>query len=200
MYLIWTPILTADFSVYLAGLTNFDCGLFWTIHLIWIQRLWLPIYEFEMGLTADVTAVSRGCSLPRGTWSYLRICQRSVLPYTRFCNCLLDYDCVLHIVNFAMLYLFYFIFFFILLYFIIIIIIIIFACLFALFLLFDFLFVCLFVFDNTPLENLHGNKIFQYRISEGLPVPLNSRLLCDPSCNYMYIYLSNQRSFLPFTF
>jgi hypothetical protein len=26
------------------------------------------------------------------------------LPYTRFCNCLLDYDCVLHIVNFAILY------------------------------------------------------------------------------------------------
>jgi hypothetical protein len=24
-----------------------------------------------------------------GTWSYLRICRRSVLPYTRFCNCLL---------------------------------------------------------------------------------------------------------------
>jgi hypothetical protein len=23
-----------------------------------------------------------------GTWSYLRICQRSVLPYTQFCNCL----------------------------------------------------------------------------------------------------------------
>jgi hypothetical protein len=26
------------------------------------------------------------------------------LPYTRFCSCLLDYDCVLHIVNFAILY------------------------------------------------------------------------------------------------
>jgi hypothetical protein len=26
------------------------------------------------------------------------------LPYTRFCNCLLDYDFVLHIVNFAILY------------------------------------------------------------------------------------------------
>jgi hypothetical protein len=29
---------------------------------------------------------------------------RSVLPYARFCNCLLDYDYVLHIVNFAILY------------------------------------------------------------------------------------------------
>jgi hypothetical protein len=28
MYLIWTLIVTADFSVYLAGLTDFDCGLF----------------------------------------------------------------------------------------------------------------------------------------------------------------------------
>jgi hypothetical protein len=27
-----------------------------------------------------------------------------VLPYTRFCNCLLDYGYVLHIVNFAILY------------------------------------------------------------------------------------------------
>jgi hypothetical protein len=26
------------------------------------------------------------------------------LPYTRFCNCLLDYDYDLHIVNFAILY------------------------------------------------------------------------------------------------
>jgi hypothetical protein len=30
--------------------------------------------------------------LLHGTWSYLRICRRSVMPYTRFCNCLLDYD------------------------------------------------------------------------------------------------------------
>ena len=34
----------------------------------------------------------------------LCICRRSVLPYTRICNCLLDYDYVLHIVNFAILY------------------------------------------------------------------------------------------------
>jgi hypothetical protein len=47
---------------------------------------------------------SRGWSLLRDTWSYLGICQRSVLPYTWFCYCLLDYDCVLHIVNFAILY------------------------------------------------------------------------------------------------
>jgi hypothetical protein len=56
-----------------------------------------------------VWPVSRGCLLLRGTWSYLRICRRSVLPYTPFCNCLLDYDYVLHIVNFAILYLIHFI-------------------------------------------------------------------------------------------
>jgi hypothetical protein len=32
------------------------------------------------------------------------ICRRSVLPYTRFCNCFWDYDYVLHIVNFAISY------------------------------------------------------------------------------------------------
>jgi hypothetical protein len=51
-----------------------------------------------------VWPVSRGCLLLLGTWSYLRICRRSVLPYTRFCNCLLDYGYVLHIVNFTILY------------------------------------------------------------------------------------------------
>jgi hypothetical protein len=28
MYLIWVLIWTAEFSVYLAGLTDFDCGFF----------------------------------------------------------------------------------------------------------------------------------------------------------------------------
>jgi hypothetical protein len=51
-----------------------------------------------------VWPVSRGCLLLLGTRSYLRICRRSVLPNTRFCNCLLDYDFVLHIVNFCILY------------------------------------------------------------------------------------------------
>jgi hypothetical protein len=51
-----------------------------------------------------VWRVSRGCLLLLDTWSYLRICRRSVLPYTRFFNCLLNYDYVLHNVNFAILY------------------------------------------------------------------------------------------------
>jgi hypothetical protein len=51
-----------------------------------------------------VWPVSRWCLLLRFTRSYLCICRGSVLLYTRFCNCLLGYNCVLHIVNFAILY------------------------------------------------------------------------------------------------
>jgi hypothetical protein len=68
----------------------------------------------------QVWSVSRGCLLLLGTWSCLCISRGSVLPYTRFCNCLLDYDFVLHIVNFAISYIF-----------------------------FVFLFVCLFVYSHT---------------------------------------------------
>jgi hypothetical protein len=59
-----------------------------TLTAVWPQRVW---------------PVSRGYLLLHGTWSYLRICQRSVLPYTRFGICLLDYNYVWHI-NFAILY------------------------------------------------------------------------------------------------
>jgi hypothetical protein len=63
-----------------------------------------PVYLISTKGSRRVWPASRGCLRLRDTWSYLRICRRSVLPYTRFCNCLLDYDCVLHIVNFAILY------------------------------------------------------------------------------------------------
>jgi hypothetical protein len=59
------------------------------------------MYRF---LKCILTSMHIWCLLLLGTWSYLRICRRSVLPYTRFCNCLLDYGYVLHIVNFAILY------------------------------------------------------------------------------------------------
>jgi hypothetical protein len=36
-----------------------------------------------------VWPVGGGCLLLLGTWSCLRICRGSVLPYTQFCNCLL---------------------------------------------------------------------------------------------------------------
>jgi hypothetical protein len=61
------------------------------------------VYLISTGGARWVWPVIRGCLLLRGTWSYLRISRRSVLPYTRFSNCLLDYDYVLLIVNFAIL-------------------------------------------------------------------------------------------------
>jgi hypothetical protein len=98
MYLIWTLFVTADFS---GWITDFDCVLFRS------RNLDTP------NLNTDIliwNGTHGGCDRSAGdahsgTWSYLRICRRSLLPYTRFCNCLLDYDCVLHIVNFAILYL-----------------------------------------------------------------------------------------------
>jgi hypothetical protein len=64
-----------------------------------------PVYLISNRGARQVWQVSRGYLLLLGTWSYLCICRRYVLPYTRFCNCLLDYSYVLHIVNFAILYL-----------------------------------------------------------------------------------------------
>jgi hypothetical protein len=63
-----------------------------------------PVYLISTKGARWVWPVSRGCLLLLGTWSYLRICRRYVLPYTRICNCFLDYDYVLHIVNLAILY------------------------------------------------------------------------------------------------
>jgi hypothetical protein len=63
-----------------------------------------PVYLISTHGSRRVWPVSRGCLLLHNTWSYHRICRRSVLPYTRFCNCILNYDCVLHIVNFTILY------------------------------------------------------------------------------------------------
>jgi hypothetical protein len=63
----------------------------------------ITVMKMKIETKLHMWPVSRGCFLLLGTWSYLHICRRSVLPSTRFCNCLLDYDCVLHIVNFAIL-------------------------------------------------------------------------------------------------
>jgi hypothetical protein len=75
-YLLPIVAMTTDNPVYL--ISTWDAGRVWPV-----SRGWLPFL---------------------GTWSYLRICQRSVLPFTRFRNCLLDYGYLLHIVNFAILY------------------------------------------------------------------------------------------------
>jgi hypothetical protein len=52
-----------------------------------------------------MSSITRGCLLLRRTWSHLGIFRGSVVPHTRFGNCLMDYDCVWLIVNFALLYL-----------------------------------------------------------------------------------------------
>jgi hypothetical protein len=50
-------ILTADSSLYLTELNDFDCGLFRSLNLDTL------IFEFEMGLTAGVTG-QQGMLIP----------------------------------------------------------------------------------------------------------------------------------------
>jgi hypothetical protein len=57
------------------------------------------IFFGQTGELRRVWPVSKGFLLLLSTWSYLRICWRSVLPYTWFCSCLLDYSYVLQIAN-----------------------------------------------------------------------------------------------------
>jgi hypothetical protein len=70
--------------------------------------LWIIINQtFEAIMTRGARRlwpVSRGCLILTHNWSYLCICRIYMLSYNRFCNCLLDYGYVLHIVNFAILY------------------------------------------------------------------------------------------------
>jgi hypothetical protein len=96
--------LFCDFKLSLAHMLN---DLFHTLCKTVMSILALttgnPVYIISTEGARRMWPVFKGCLLLRGTWSYLRICRGSVLPYTRFCNCLLHYDYmyVLHIVNFA---------------------------------------------------------------------------------------------------
>jgi hypothetical protein len=81
-------ILTLQSSTFLFYVVTYHFRLLYLISTKGARRVW---------------PVSRWCLLLLGTWSYLRICRRSVLPYTRFCNCLWDYNYVSHI-NFAIFY------------------------------------------------------------------------------------------------
>jgi hypothetical protein len=104
-------------------ITNYHWSICWMICFIQFVRLSFPywIWRRLFPYTYFRLRAHGGCDLSAedafllGTWSYLRICRRSVLPRNRFCrrsvlphtqfyNCLLDYDYVLHIVNFAILY------------------------------------------------------------------------------------------------
>jgi hypothetical protein len=81
--------LVCDYKLSLAHMLN---DLFHTICYTVISILALTtgnhVYLISTKGARQEWLVSRGCLLPRCTWSYLRICRRSVLSYTRFCNCL----------------------------------------------------------------------------------------------------------------
>jgi hypothetical protein len=52
-----------------------------------------PVYLISTKSARRVWLISKGASLLLlGTWSYLGVCRGSVLPLTRFCICLLDFD------------------------------------------------------------------------------------------------------------
>jgi hypothetical protein len=102
-YLI-LPLVLPDVRVSLifTGLFHvLDLSISFSVQRNWTRRFWLRIIPFtEFGHTdfdyrylkwgsRRVWPVSRACLLLLGTWSYLRICRRSVLPHTWFCNCLL---------------------------------------------------------------------------------------------------------------
>jgi hypothetical protein len=63
-----------------------------------------PVHLISIKGRRRVWPVSGGCLFLRGTWSDLRICRGTELLYTQFCICPLDYDYVLYIVRFAILY------------------------------------------------------------------------------------------------
>jgi hypothetical protein len=91
--------------------TNYHWSICWMICVIVVFILALTrgnlvssAYLISTKDTQRVWAVSRGCLLLLNTWSYLHICQGSVLQCTRFCICSLDFDDVEHIINFAILY------------------------------------------------------------------------------------------------
>jgi hypothetical protein len=67
-YLTWVLILTADFSVYLTGRTDFDCELFCLPNLDTSFHLWS--LRLKLG-SRRVWPVDRGCLLLPGTWSHL---------------------------------------------------------------------------------------------------------------------------------
>jgi hypothetical protein len=94
----------------LFAIKNYHWPICWLICFMLFVRLSFPYWNWRRVIpykgARRVWPVSRGCLLLLGTCSYLCICWWFVLPYIQFCNCLLDYDYDLHIVNFVILYLF----------------------------------------------------------------------------------------------
>jgi hypothetical protein len=99
---------THSFKILYLSLAHILNDLLHTICWIAISILALttgnPVYLISPKGERRMWPFSKWCLFLFGTWSYLCICRRSESPYTRFYNCLLDYDCVVHIANFSILY------------------------------------------------------------------------------------------------
>jgi hypothetical protein len=99
-------VLFCDYKLSLAHMLN---DMFHILSYTVVSELALrtgnSVYLISTKDVRRVWPVSSGCLLLLGTWSYLCICRGSVLHCTWFCICLLDYDYVWHIVNFAILHL-----------------------------------------------------------------------------------------------
>jgi hypothetical protein len=82
MYLIWTLVLTADFSASCDWTrSDFDCGLFCSPNLdtlILTTDIYFNILNWG---SRRVWSVSRGCLLLLGTWIHLMYAQGSVLAH-----------------------------------------------------------------------------------------------------------------------
>ena len=75
-------IIASSVSNYNTLMENFQKHSFYILvrPFLWFYDIYI---SYLKGGSRRVWPVSRGCSLLRGTWSHLRICRRSVLPYTR---------------------------------------------------------------------------------------------------------------------
>jgi hypothetical protein len=96
----------------LIAITNYHWLICWMICFIqfvsklfsyWFWRQVIRIPNSTKGLR-QVWPASRGCILLLGTWSCLRIFRGSVLLCNWFPICFLDFDYLLHIGNFVILY------------------------------------------------------------------------------------------------
>jgi hypothetical protein len=81
------------------AITNYHRPRCCMICFILFVRLY-SVYLISTKGARRVWPVSWGCLLLLGTWSYLRIIRRSVLPCTRFCICFLNFNYILHTVRY----------------------------------------------------------------------------------------------------
>jgi hypothetical protein len=102
MFLIWAFILTADFSVYVTGFTNFGCRLFCSPNLsilILTTDIWIWNWAHCGCDRSTGDALSSGAPDPNFVFVGVCVALHTIL-YWR-----LDCDDVLHIINFTILYL-----------------------------------------------------------------------------------------------